>query len=321
MTQSGTGANAPDGLHGGIAAAGCERLHLGMPASGIAAYFRVMRPHQWCKNLLIFLPLIAAHAGAPSSWFGAVIAFFAFCMVASSVYVLNDLLDLAADRAHPRKRHRPLASGAVPLLHGMAMAPALLIAGMLASSAAFAGELALYYGVTLAYSLLFKRKLVIDILVLAGLYTIRILAGAAAAGLSVSPWLLAFALFFFVALAAVKRLAELADARRAGRSRIPGRAYRTADLPFIAAVAIACGGVAVLIVAQYIASPAVDLLYRRPAWLWAVCPVLLYWIYRMIMAAHRAQMDDDPIVHAVRDPVSIACGALVLLLIGAASIP
>lgn len=277
---------------------------------------KALRPHQWLKNVLIFLPAIAAHDLSMETWLSALLAFASFCLVASSVYVLNDLLDLAADRAHPRKRNRPFASGTISLAHGTLMAPTLLFAGFLFALAVgrleFLGIMAAYYVLTTAYSLSLKRRLVVDICTLAGLYTIRILSGGVATGLPLSVWLLTFSIFFFLSLAAIKRQAELVDGIDSGRTQLSGRAYRADDLPVISMMAIAAGYVAVLVMALYINTPAIQSLYSRPEILWGVCPVLLYWISRMVMIAHRSRMDDDPIVFAVRDRVSRVCGLLIV---------
>ena len=287
-------------------------------------YVRALRPHQWLKNILILLPALAAHDLSQATWSAAILAFLSFCFVASSVYIQNDLLDLGADRAHPRKRSRPFASGEVPLSHGTLMAPILLCLGVLLALVIghheFFAVLVGYYALTLAYSFVLKRKLVIDICALAGLYTLRILAGGAATGLPLSVWLLAFSIFLFLSLAAVKRQAELVDGVKSGRMEISGRAYAVADLPIISTMALASGYVAVLVLALYVNSDAVTVLYTNAELLWVVCPVLLYWVSRMVMIAHRGSMDDDPIVYAVRDRVSLLCGLVVVGAVVAGSI-
>lgn len=305
---------APPALRRQAEAAAPRARHLGGGEEGgrAGARLRALRPHQWLKNLLVFLPALAAHDLAPATLAAALLAFLAFSLVASGVYVLNDLLDLAADRAHPRKRRRPFASGAVPIAQGGPMAAGLLLAGLLAGaatgSAAFLGTLLLYWLLTLAYSLVLKRRLVIDICALAGLYTLRVMAGGAATGLPLSPWLVAFSIFVFLALAAVKRQAELVDGLASGRDRAAGRAYRSEDLPVVATMALAAGYVAVLVLALYVDSVQAGGLYGRPELLWGACPVLLYWLSRMVMLAHRGQMHDDPVVFAVQDGVSRICG-------------
>ena len=295
-------------------AAAPEAEHLSPPpppARRAIPYIETLRPHQWLKNILVFVPPIAAHVVDVGSLSAAFLGFVAFSLTASSVYILNDLLDLSADRAHPRKRFRPLASGRLPIPHAMLMAPLLLFAAFALALATlpllFAGMLALYYVSTLAYSLLLKRRLVIDICTLAGLYTLRVMAGGMATGLPISPWTLAF--FGF--------LTELVDGLRTGKGKATGRAYEVEDLPIVAMMAISSGYVSVLVLALYSSTDTVKALYTSPLMLWGACPVLLYWISRMVMLAHRGRMTDDPLVFAMRDPISLTSAGVVLL-IGAA---
>ena len=284
-------------------------------ARAIAPYFEVMRPHHWVKNLLVFLPLLASHHVDVTTGTQAVLAFVAFCLVASGVYVVNDLLDLGADRAHPRKRLRPFASGQLALSRGPWIGGGLLVAGgavSLAIGIEFLGLLLGYIALTTLYSVFLKRRIVIDICVLAGLYTARIIAGGLATGIALSVWLLAFSVFFFLSLAAIKRQAELIDSAERGLLRASGRGYHVDDLPIISMIAIGAGYVAVLVLTLYVNSPAVIVLYTSPQALWGACAVLLYWISRTIMMAHRGQMHDDPIVYAVKDRVSQICFVLIL---------
>jgi 4-hydroxybenzoate polyprenyltransferase len=290
--------------------------HLDPPQGQIKARFRSLRPHQWSKNLLLFLPMIAAHD--PTRLVPVLLGFVAFCLTASAVYVINDLIDLGADRAHPRKRNRPFASGELSAATGGAMAPALLICafviGLATGRPAFLGILALYFGMTFAYSLWLKRRLIVDVMTLAGLYTVRIIAGAAAAGVVLSPWLLGFSMFLFLSLAAVKRQAELADQINSNRTS-SGRAYEFDDLPVLRGIALSAAQASVLVLALYISSSDVQKLYSLPELLWLICPFLLYWSTRMVMKAHRGQMTDDPIVFAMTDRVSLlvilACAVIV----------
>ncbi|MDE3120350.1 MAG: UbiA family prenyltransferase, partial [Paracoccaceae bacterium] len=228
-------------------------------------------------------------------------------MIASGVYVLNDLLDLAADRAHPRKRNRPLASGAMPILHGTILAPALLLAGLVLAvpvGARFVAVMLGYLILTTAYSLRLKRLLVVDIVALSALYTVRIVAGGAASDIELSVWLLAFSVFFFFSLAAVKRQAELVDNIASGKDKPAGRGYLASDLPLVETMAVGAGFVSVLVMALYLDSPNVRVLYNQPGALWGICMVLLYWISRMVMLGHRGLMDDDPVIFAAKDRVS-----------------
>ncbi|WP_296765110.1 UbiA family prenyltransferase, partial [Sediminimonas sp.] len=262
------------------------------------------------KNVLIFAPMVAAHAFSGATAMQAGLAFVAFALVASGVYVLNDLLDLGPDRAHPRKRNRPVASGALPIAHASLMVPGLLGAGFGVASLlgwAFALVVAGYLVATTAYSMWLKRRIVADIATLAGLYTLRIVAGGVATGITLSVWLLALSIFLFFALAAVKRQAELVDAAERGLSNTSGRGYRVDDLPLVAQMATSAGFVAVLVLALYIDSPQVQAQYDRPAVLWGVCLVLLYWVARIVMVTHRGRMHDDPLVFAIKDPISRTC--------------
>ena len=286
--------------------ANAEVEHISPPNGKARAILKAMRPHQWSKNVLLFLPLLAAH---DMSRLGPVIlGFIAFCLTASAVYVINDLLDLAGDRAHPRKRKRPFASGALSGLDGAFLSAGLLlcglVAGLLVGNPAFLAVLLVYLTATFAYSLWLKRKLIVDVITLAGLYTIRILAGGAAASLVLSPWILGFGMFLFLALASVKRQAELTDQLATGRASA-GRAYQPEDLPVLRGLAMSSGNAAIMVLALYISSDAVQALYARPEVLWLICPILLYWVVRMVMQTHRGQMTDDPIVYAASDRTSI----------------
>ena len=294
----------------------CDRTeHLATAAGSLRPYLKALRPHQWLKNVLVFLPMLAAHQLDGATAVLAVLAFVCFSLVASGVYVLNDLLDLAADRAHPRKKNRPFASGSIPIAQGTWMAGGLLALGgliALALGPAFLLVMGAYFLLTTAYSLHLKRRVVIDICVLAGLYTMRIVAGGVATGIPLSVWLLAFSVFFFLSLAAVKRQAELIDTAERGNPEAAGRGYHVDDLPIISMIAIGAGYVSVLVMALYVNSPDVAELYGRPEALWGVCIVLLYWITQTVMVAHRGKMHDDPVVYAAKDRGSQICLLVIL---------
>lgn len=280
-------------------------------------YVRAIRVHQWSKNVLVFLPILAAHDLTTAALLKTVIAFFAFSFIASGIYVINDLVDLASDRAHPRKKNRPFASGRLPIAHGTFLTLAMLGSGAVLSSllgAAFAATMLGYVLLTTAYSLQLKRRAIIDISTLSLLYVVRIIAGSAATETPLTVWLLAFALFFFFSLAAVKRQAELVDAVETGRAKAHGRGYWPEDLMIVSQLATAAGFLSVLVLALYINSEKVVVLYRRPEVLFGICIVLLYWISRVIMITHRGFMHDDPIVFAAKDRNSYVCGALIALL-------
>lgn len=288
------------------------------------AILKALRPHQWVKNLLVFVPLLAAHrifdAGAALD---SLAIFAAFCLCASSGYLLNDLLDLENDRAHAHKRRRPLAAGTLPVPWALLMIPALLAAaaGLAALTSPMAVALLVtYYVLTLAYSFLLKKRLLVDIFTLAGLYTVRCLAGHAATGIAYSQWLLGFMVFLFLSLAFAKRHSELFHLRASGGRHIKGRGYRAEDLELICMLGVAAGFMAALVMALYVTSESVSLLYGTPMLLWALCPLVLYWITRVWFIAHRGELDDDPIVFALRDRMSYALGLIAAVLLTAATV-
>ncbi len=285
---------------------------------------RAMRVHQWVKNALIFLPPLLAHRfSAPGVWLHAVLAFVAFSFCASGVYVLNDLFDLSSDRRHPYKRHRPFASGALPIRTGVLLVPLLFAASFALSLTllppAFTGALVLYVAATTAYSFWLKRVVLVDVLVLACLYALRVVAGGFATDVPVSQWLLAFSLFLFASLAFVKRYAELRHLEQREALFSHGRGYAVADLDMIRSIGTSAGLISVLVFTLYVSSEDVAALYANPNVLWLISPLLLYWIARMWLLAHRGRMHDDPIVFTARDPVSYGIGAAVAL-IGALAI-
>lgn len=268
---------------------------------------QALRPHQWIKNVLVFVPLIAAHETGGAAWLAAAGTAAAFCACASAGYVLNDLLDLPHDRRHPRKRWRALAAGRVPPRTLAVVAGALAPAGCALAFAVApeAGLAALcYLAVNAAYTLYLKRVLFLDVMALAALYTARVVAGAAAVAVPVSPWLGAFSLLIFVALAAVKRQRELYPPAAAGAPAAPGRAYRAEDYPVLATLGAASGFAAVVVLALYVQSPTVSARYDRPSLLWLTCPLLVYWLGRLLLLANRGGVDDDPVAFALRDRAS-----------------
>lgn len=287
--------------------------------SGLGTWIEAARIHQWLKNLLVFLPLLASHRFLETAAVrDASLAFLAFGLCASGVYLLNDLLDLPADREHPRKRNRPFASARLPLSQGMLMAPLLTMAGFaiaLQVNPHFTLLLGCYYITTLAYSLRLKQVVMLDVQLLAALYTLRIIAGAAAISSGLSFWLLSFSMFIFLGLAMLKRYTELSAMLSHGRKRVNGRGYEVGDLPLLQALGCGCGLIAVMVLALYINSPESIALYSRPKMLWLLCPLLLYWISRIWVVAHRGRMTDDPIVFSVKDRTSqviiVACGLIV----------
>lgn len=289
----------------------------GMPASWKSA-FKAARLHQWMKNLLVFVPLMAAHQYADALRdVQALMAFVIFSLTASSVYVLNDLVDVQDDRHHVRKRNRPFASGALSLITGWLAWPVLLLAAVVLSAlfmpVLFSVSLGVYFVLTVAYSLYLKQLAVVDVLTLAALYTLRIIAGAAAIDVAVSFWLLLFSMFIFLSLALIKRYSELKVARDAGKTgALRGRGYEPDDLELVSSLGGSAGFIAVLVLALYIQDGQAAHLYATPQLIWLACPVMLFWISRAWLIAHRGHMHDDPIVFALKDKVSWGVGVFMV---------
>ena len=289
------------------------------------AVLKALRPHQWLKNVLLFVAPLLAHRTELDLWIQVVLAFVAFSLTASSVYVLNDLLDLESDRQHRTKKRRPFASGALSIQAGLLLFPIVLSTGLIISvlmlPVAFTAALLGYWGLTTAYSFYLKRKMVIDVLTLAALFTYRVLAGGLAAGVDVSEWLLGFSMFFFLGLAFVKRYSELIQTQQKELDRIPGRGYWVVDLQLVTSFGPAAGFMAVTVFCLYIASPQVKQLYSNPQFLWLIAPILLYWITRIWLLAGRDQLHDDPVLFAVRDSQSYMAGLLTLVCLVLAAWP
>jgi 4-hydroxybenzoate polyprenyltransferase len=291
----------------------------GADGPGLTSYLGAMRMYQWMKNLLLFVPLLTAHkftSLAPIS--NEILAFFAFSLCSSGVYVLNDLLDLPADRAHPRKRQRPFAAGTLPLSHGLLMAGLSPVLGLGLGyylSPEFFTTLLLYLVMTSAYSIRFKAYAVVDVLLLAALYTLRVFAGAVVIQVTLSFWLFAFSIFIFLSLALVKRCSELVTMTAMDKTSVSGRGYQVADMPHLQMMGIASGYIAILIIALYINSPDVVVLYTRPQLLWTLCPTLLFWVSRVWLKTGRGEMHDDPLIFTVRDTGSRFVGLICVLAI------
>ncbi len=306
------------------AAAKWQRTHSAklfeMPKTDWKTFARMLRVHQWMKNTLIFVPPILDHE--IMNWqilINSIIAFFAFSFAASAIYIVNDLFDLPLDRQHARKRNRAFASGLFSISFGLKVAVALLVlAGLLATQLpwVFSAVLLVYLISTTAYSLSLKRMLLIDVLTLAGLYTLRILAGSAASQIEGSFWLLAFSSFFFLSLALVKRYVELQNTALVEKNRIAGRGYRQADREVVAQCGVSSAFAAALVLALYVNSDAVVSLYSYPWLIWPLCPIVLYLNIRIWILAHRGEMHDDPVVFIISDwrsQIVIAIGAALLL--------
>ncbi len=275
----------------------------------VTSLLYAVRPHQWLKNLLIFVPLVLAHVARPEAWAQAGIAFLGMCLASSGAYIINDLIDIEADRIHPAKRHRPIAAGLLSSRLGAMMATLLLLCSL---ACAFSLSIPVgtatlgYVAATFAYSLWLKTILAIDVLLLAGLYCLRLQIGGLATNIAISPWTLTFAMFLFVSLALMKRYAELHNARNTCAVFNGRRGYRIDDLPAIASLGCASGMTAVLVIALYVNAEDIRRLYTRPELLWGICIVVLLWIMRLWLLTNRGEMHEDPVLYALKDRWSIA---------------
>jgi len=293
--------------------------------SRLMSLVKALRVHQWIKNVLVFVPLLMAHKiFDTTSLIRAAYALAAWCLCASGIYLLNDVFDLKTDRLHPRKKLRPLAAGRITSASVWTLAPLLMLAGLaiafLLLPEPFGLAIVIYLVLTTAYSVYLKRLLMVDVLVLAGLYTLRVLSGGYATGIPVSPWLLAFSMFLFLSLAFVKRYTELRSFAPDGAPPASRRNYTSEDTELLKNFGTVSGYLSVLVLVLYINSKEVVSLYRQPTILWLVGPCLLYWITRVWLLAHRGKMHDDPIVFTVKDPASYVVGAMVVAVVVAATL-
>jgi 4-hydroxybenzoate polyprenyltransferase/phosphoserine phosphatase len=299
-----------------------EAIILQPSDNGWRNWLKLLRVHQWAKNALVFVAPLSAHLSDLRSIILSSLAFSAFSFAAASIYIVNDLVDIEADRKHRTKRLRPLAAGTVPPVQAMLAAPVLLAASLgvgLLISWRFALVLGIYLILTTAYTFYLKTKMMLDVIVLASLYTLRVISGAVAVSTIPSEWLLGFSMFFFTSLALIKRYVDLAVRVDGGLPDPTNRNYRKSDLGTVGALAAASGLNAVTIFALYISSDTVNRLYRHPHALWLVCPVLMYWIARALILADRRLMNDDPIIFALKDRNSLlAFGLIGLIMIVAA---
>ncbi|TWC20401.1 4-hydroxybenzoate polyprenyltransferase [Pseudomonas sp. SJZ101] len=293
--------------------------------TGFSEWRKALRLHQWAKNALIFVPLLAAHqiTNPMLLWHG-LLAFILFGLCASGVYILNDLLDLEDDRRHPTKRNRPFASGCLSIRSGLTICPVLLIISLGGAwwwlPPRFVSVLAFYYALTLVYSFKLKHIMPLDVITLALLYTLRIIAGGAAFDLELTPWILAFSMFIFLSLALVKRYTELLVVSRNGVSgKASGRDYYPGDMAMLSSLGAASGYLAVLVLALYIRDSATVALYERSHIIWLACPLLLFWITRLWMLTHRGLMKEDPVVFALKDRLSLVVGVLFCLIFWSAT--
>ena len=292
-------------------------------ASPFEALQRAMRVHQWAKNVLIFAPLLLAHSLSARLGIETLVAFLCFSLCASATYIINDLLDIEADRRHPRKRRRPFAAGDLQAKTGILLSGTLLlltIVGAALLSAGFLGYLLLYLITTLSYSLYFKRIVLVDVVLLSGLYTLRILAGAAAASILISPWLAGFSVFLFLSLAMVKRFSELQNIRSAGQVPSNGRGYLLSDIEQLRAFGTASAYASIVVFSLYISGRDVIGLYPHPQRLWLITPLMILWISRVWLLASRGELDEDPVVFALTDRMSLLLGVLAVGIVVLAAI-
>jgi 4-hydroxybenzoate polyprenyltransferase/phosphoserine phosphatase len=290
--------------------------HIPPHVNPTAAFFHSLRPYQWLKNTLVFFPIIGVPGSGDWEMAAMILAFSALCLTASAGYVIKDLLDLADDCSHPRKRQRPFASGALSTSTGTMFIPVLLALGLFCAALVSNALLAVTFGyflLTMAYSAMLKRHEIFDICTLAGLYTIRVIAGAVAIGVGPSVWVIAFSLFLFFSLAAVKRLAEFSDAEAAARD-VTRRGYTVTDRSVLSQMAISSGYISVLVLALYLDEPYVQQNFGAHRMFWGVCALLIFWISRTTLVANRGSMDDDPLVWSLRDPFSQMTIALIITL-------
>jgi 4-hydroxybenzoate polyprenyltransferase len=294
-----------------------------MPGSTVKNFWQAMRPHQWLKNCLVFLPLILSHQlHRMDLMLMAVIGFVSFCLCASSVYLVNDMLDLNSDRQHQSKRKRPFAAGELALSYGLMGAPLLLLASFLVAlllPLEFLIILLLYWLLTTLYSLYLKRLFLVDVLALASLYTVRIFAGSAAISVVTTFWLLAFSFFLFLGLAIVKRYTEFSNLQLVGRTLVEGRAYSTANLRMLSIWGGLSGLLSILVFTFYINAAETTQLYSSPGRLWLICPLLLLLLARIWSFAFAGDLDEDPVLFAITDRwsqlITLCCGLLIWIAI------
>lgn len=291
----------------------------------VAVVTKQVRAYQWVKNLLLFVPIALAHRLTDAeAILACVLGFIAFSFTASAVYIVNDIVDREHDRQHPRKRHRPIAAGHISVGAASGIALVLVASALVITLTTLPSSFALWLGfyavVTSLYSFVLKRLVLVDVIALAGLYSLRIAAGGAASDVPVSTWLLGFSLFLFMSLAFLKRYTELLDTIERDGRVVSGRGYHAGDANFVLVAGTALGFVAVLVFTLYVNAPQVQTLYTRPHLMWLVAPCLVYWISHLWLSAHRGAMHDDPIVFAVRDGMSWAVGIAITSIVVAASL-
>jgi len=288
------------------------------------SFLKAIRLHQWAKNILIFVPLLLAHSLRLPTIVSALIAFLCFSLCASATYIVNDLLDIEADRRHHKKRYRPFASGDLSVQTGVGIS-ALFLGLAFAGAAiflptAFLGWLGLYLVTTLSYSLVLKKTVLVDVILLSGLYTLRLLAGGAATDVYLSPWLAGFSIFLFLSLAMVKRFSELQNMRAQGHTPSNGRGYLLVDIEQLRSFGTASAYASVVVFSMYVGGHDVEMLYPHPGRMWLMTPLMILWLSRVWLLASRGEMNEDPVIFAVTDRMSLLIGLAIVAIAVSASI-
>ena len=287
------------------------------PRATLRSWIRLIRVHQWLKNTLLFGPVLLSHRVTWQAIGALATAFLAFSFVASGIYIVNDLFDLDEDRRHRRNCRRPLANGEISITQGIAVSAGLLAVGFGMGAwggAGLEGCLIVYFGLAVSYTVFLKNKPILDVVALAFLYTLRTYTGGLVSHVAISPWLYEFSIFLFLSLAFVKRYSELLRLKEAGGLHAPGRGYRPPDLSIVSQAGVGSGLLAGLVLALYVNGEDVHALYPRPALLWGISPLFLYWMIRVWLIAHRGNMHEDPLLYAFKDKVSYFVGALIVLM-------
>lgn len=304
-------------LKGRLRRLGKTTVFLDVKRSLICSTLKALRPHHWAKNLLLFLPLLLAHEFSAGSFLTTAFGFIAFCGAASATYIANDLLDIEVDRTHPNKQNRPFASGAIPCGYGPFLIAGLLVVSVVASlplPPVFRAGLLGYLVLTTLYSFWLKHKVLLDVFLLAFLYTLRILAGGWAVGVPISNWLLGMSVFLFTSIAFAKRAIELHDTPADEPGFVRRRGYKREDLAIIKAMGVSSAYAAVLLLSLYVSGDKVVQMYSHPNLLWLACPVLLYWLSRLWVKVHRGFLHYDPLLDAMKDPISVLCGIFIVII-------
>ena len=280
--------------------------------------FKITRPYQWVKNILIFIPMLMSHQLTIDNFILSIKAFIIFSLIASSIYVINDIADLESDKKHPYKKHRPLAAGLINLNQCKILIFILLLISsffLLSTNLNFFFLIISYFIISNLYTFLFKKYIYVDLLILSMLYTLRIIAGGVITDISVSIWLLSFSVFFFISLASVKRQIEIMNLKKVNEKKISGRGYSLQNENTINKISIFSGCISILVLIFYINSPQILKLYSSPIFLWGMAFMMFFWITRIIYIAKKGKIKDDPIVYAINDKISYLCLFFILCVI------